>query len=238
MQAAESVILLVDESQFFLTMEKQFLRKVPATVLEAQSAAQALEICRTTPPHLIYLAKELPDQDGAACCQAVKNNPALTDVPVILVCEQCPPSEKEICRHAGCSGVLTKPLERNRFLEAGRKFLPGIRERRRTCLIGVNALGNSLQLEGKGLDISSGGVFFETSEKLAIGIELQFELHLARPKEVGPKIRCTGAVAWANTRVNPIKPEHPVGYGIKFTNFPPQYVDALGNYLRRLDENH
>jgi len=233
-QQLNPTILLVEESRFFLTIEKQFLRNVPANLLEAQNAAQALATCRAEMPQLVYMSLDLAGEDGAACCRAIKSDNRLRNIPIILIHDSQRAEDAEVCRRAGCDAVLTKPLDRHHFLEIGRSFLAGIRERRCSCLIDVLAIGDGQQYHGKGLDISSGGFFFDTAEELQVGAVLQLELHLARPGEHGPRIRCTGTVAWINTRENPMKPNHPFGYGIKFTDIPIQYLGVLNGFLKAL----
>lgn len=235
MPQAKSVILLADESRFFLTIERQFLRNVPVEIVEAQSAEQALATCRANPPDLIYLAYDLPDQDGAACCRAFKSERNLSSIPLILVCDSARPEQETICRDAGCDGLLVKPLDRHRFLEVGRRFLAGIRERRRSCLITIRGTSPLHSVEGRGLDISTGGVFLDTTAKIPLGTELKFELKLSRPHEPGPTVNCTGFIAWANTRENPIKPHHPVGYGVRFSDVPGRDLAVLTGYLNSLD---
>ena len=68
--------------------------------------------------------------------------------------------------YAGCEGVLSKPLDRRRFLELGRSFLAGIRENRRLCLFRVRYRVGEKLFIGKGLDISGGGLFLESAEPL------------------------------------------------------------------------
>lgn len=235
MPLSQDVILLADESPFFRTMEKQFLRNAPVTVLEAQSSAEVLALCRQRPPQLIFLAESLVAGQGVPCCCTLRTDPALADIPMVFVCESAAPAERSRCCANGCQAVLTKPLDRYRFLETGRKFLAGIRERRRSCLIEVRAQGSGIALEARGLDLSSGGLFLGSSEPLALGTELQLELRLARPQENGSRISCRGTVAWLNTRSAPIKPQHPVGCGIKFTAIAPDAAATLADYLRDLD---
>lgn len=230
------IILLADESPFFLNMERQFLRNVPATVVEAHSTEEVLQVCRQTLPQLIFLADTLTDGEGCACCRQLKADPAFAKIPIVFVGENAAAQGKPHDCSDGCDMVLSKPLDRYRFLEAGRKFLAGIRERRRSCLISVSLSGNGTALTTRGLDISSGGVFVDTGEQLIIGTELQLDLHLARPHETGPRFRCRGLVAWRNTREKPVKPHHPVGFGIKFVDIDATTVKVLERYLKDLDQ--
>ncbi|HEY7746800.1 MAG TPA: response regulator [Desulfuromonadales bacterium] len=230
-----ATILLVDDSRFFLTIEKQFLRNTPATLIETQNAEQALDICRRQKPDLIYMACDLRGVSGIDCCRQLKNDPELSSIPVVLICEENRPEQLDHCRLAGSDGILSKPLDRHRFLEIGRSFLAGIRERRRLCLFRVRYRHGENLYAGKGLDISSGGLFLESSEPIAAGENLQLEIQLSRPEQAGPWIGCNGQVAWINTRENPLKPNRPAGLGIKFKQVPAGASAVLNGFLRSMD---
>lgn len=230
-----ATILLVDDSRFFLTIEKQFLRNTPAAVHEVQNAEQALDFCRRQKPDLIYMACDLRGVSGIDCCRQIKSDPALCSIPVVLICDENQPEQPGLCRLADCEGVLSKPLDRRRFLELGRSFLAGIRESRRLGLFRVRYRVGERLLTGKGLDISSGGLFLESSEPIAAGETLQLEIQLSRPDEAGPWIGCAGVVAWVNSRENPLKPNHPIGLGIRFTQLPESASAVLNGFLRSMD---
>lgn len=232
MEQSQAKILLVDESRFFLTIEKQFLRNIPVTLLETQGAAQAMAFCHAEKPQLIYLAQEITGMPGTQCCLKIKGDPALCHIPVIMICE---PGEEKECLLAGCDGVLLKPLDRHRFLEIGRSFLAGIRERRRSCLVSAKVQHDDKTFECRALDISSGGIFLDTASKLPVGSSVYLDIHLARPHETGPHIDCQGVVAWHNTKENPQKPNHPVGIGIKFHELTAQAGAVLNGFLRSFD---
>ena len=229
------VILLVDDDRFFLTIEKQFLRTAPVAILEARSAAEAITLCRSQPPQLICMAYDLPGESGASACRALKADLKLRAIPVVMVCDSNASAAAEECRAAGCDGVLYKPLDRHRFLEVMRSFLAGIREVRRHCLIAVRFTAGGQPLTAKGLDISKGGIFLETSIPLPVGEPLELEIHLARAGEIGPWIQCHGSVAWVNRRDKLFKPTHPIGLGVKFTGIPAEASGPLVSFVRKLE---
>ncbi len=228
-------ILLVEDSQFFMTIEKQFLAKTPAILLEAVNSQQVLDICREQSPQLIYMAVELRGESGIECCRKLKADPHLNEIPVVLVCSDKVPGLADLAGQAGCDAVLTKPLDRRRFLEIGRSFLAGVREHRRICRLPVRFELDDRTIAAKVLDISSGGVFIDCSEAIIPGTPLSIDLQLSRPGEQGPSIKCGGVVAWLNTRDNPFKPHHPVGFGIRFTDVPFQAGAVLNGFLKVLD---
>ena len=65
-------ILIVDGSRFFRSIEKQFLSKTPAEILEAESGEEALAVWKDQNPELLYVAAGLPDMPGVDLCQKIK----------------------------------------------------------------------------------------------------------------------------------------------------------------------
>lgn len=235
MSSPASQILIADQSRFFLTIERQFLRNTPATLLEARASDEVLAVCRAQRPQLIYLAYDLAEASGAECCRRLKADPELREGAVIVVCDEKADGQAAEARAAGCDAVLFKPLDRVRFLEVGRSFLAGIRERRRPCRIKVLVTSPARSYQTRGLDISSSGVFLETSEHFSAGDMLKLELHLATDDQPGPRIHCDGTVSWFNCPDDPRKPSHPIGYGIKFSGLSTQAAAILNGFLRILD---
>lgn len=232
-----TTILLVEPSRFFLTMEHQFLRTTPASIIEAQTVAQAEALCRRQPPDLIYMDLEMQSggTGGADFCRRLKADPNLATVPVVLLYDEAHPEQRELCRQAGCDGVLSKPLNRRRFLELGRSLLAGIRERRRPCDAEVRLRSGDGTYTGRALDISSGGLFLTCPEELTPGLPLRLEVQLAGPDGKGPWMLGSGTVAWINTHPDPVRPEHPRGYGIRFTVLSPQSEAVLNGFLKAID---
>src|SRR5664279_3906057 len=114
-------VLLADYSHVCLEIEQELLRKLPVKVFIAESGKQAVELAHKLRPDLIYLGLDLSGMDGAACCRAIKADPALAGIRVVLM---APSVEKEIaCRAAGCDAVLAKPIDRREFIAIGRSLL-------------------------------------------------------------------------------------------------------------------
>ena len=120
---ATTKILLVDDTKLFLKLEREYLKQSSVVILTAENGRQALEIARNERPDLIYMDLNMPEMDGATCCAALKADPELRSIPVILVTTAGMSESVEQCKHAGCDGFLTKPIDRKTFLEMGRKFL-------------------------------------------------------------------------------------------------------------------
>jgi two-component system, cell cycle response regulator len=105
-------ILLVDDAQIFLDIEKDFLRLSPVQILTAYNGAAALEIVRSERPDLVVMDVNMPHMDGEACCMAMKKDPALSKTPVILVTTRSGREDLASFRDAGCAAILHKPRQR------------------------------------------------------------------------------------------------------------------------------
>jgi len=222
-------ILLVDESKFFLAIERQFLRKTPAGVLEAENGEDALKVCRDLRPTMVFLAFKLPGIQGPEVCRRIKTDPDLQNISIIMICETNQAWQVDESRRSGCDGVLAKPLDRHKFLEIGSQFVSTIRSPRHACLIPVVIRSNRGEFRGKCLDISTGGLFLQCSEDLHEGE--QFEIELSMPVQPAEVITCRGVIAWLNDKDNPFKPHFPVGFGTRFLSISEHGKTLIRNFV-------
>ncbi|NJC88703.1 MAG: response regulator [Desulfuromonas sp.] len=222
-------ILLVDDSGFFLTLERQFLRNTPASLLEAKSAAEALELARSHRPSLVFMDIDMPETDGLACCRQFQQDPELQGIPVILIGDKGVPEHQAQAAAAGSAGFLTKPLDRRQFLEVGHRLLVSIdrREPRRGCDIPVTFEWGGAERHGLCVDISSGGMFLKIDPRAGKGDLLPLRVRL--PDRERTVIKLTGRIAWVNRPDAPIKPHYPFGYGLEFI----EISEEAGIALRR-----
>ncbi len=222
-------ILLVDDSKFFLELEKQFLRNTPATILTASSGEVALALAREYRPSLVYMDMNLPDMAGFDCCRRFKSDPELQQIPLVLIGTADPEINESESRVAGADAYLPKPLNRTHFLAAGHSFLVSIdrRETRRTCQVPVSYLCRGRRLQGHCIDVSSGGMFLLCQPTAQKGEDLLLTFSL--PDVAQTSVEIHGRVAWGNTREEINKEDFPLGYGLEFVDIP----DSIGVALRR-----
>ena len=229
-------ILIVDGSRFFRSIEKQFLSKTPAEILEAESGEEALTIWKDQRPELLYVAADLQDMSGVDLCRKLKAVAGSRQASVVLICDKDDNAQMTACQNSSCDGVLTKPIDRHKFLEIGRQFLSSIREPRRTCLFPVtfrhkNIGSDKSGCRGKCLDISSGGVFIESTTLPDLNSMIDIEFIL--PHKDHATIACKGMVTWHNTRPNPTKPNYPIGLGVKFVDLKAEILESIKIFSTR-----
>ena len=222
-------ILLVDDSKFFLELERQFLRNTPASILTASSGEEALSLAREHRPSLVFMDMDMPGMSGLACCQAFKAAPDLQKIPVILIGDKNSATDESNAHAVGVDDYLSKPIDRRHFLGSGHRFLMSIdrREPRQSHQLTVDVLCRGRRLQGRCIDVSSGGMFLDCQPKAQKGERLILKFSLPDGKRTSVEIN--GRIAWVNSREEIIKDNYPLGYGVEFLDIP----DSVGTVLRR-----
>ena len=196
-------VLLVDDTKLFLKLEQEYLKQSSAQVFTAGNGQEALELARSIRPDLIYMDLNMPVMDGVSCCAALKADPDLRDIPVILVTTEGMDDSVARCKDAGCDGFLTKPIDRKTFLEVGRSLLPKIdrRERRAPCRIKVLfRINDGENMYGTCLDLCTGGMYLAFPGEVEVvgdddeaGVELGVEcLHQVEQGEGASAVQVAG----------------------------------------------
>ncbi|MCD0161336.1 response regulator [Deinococcus sp. 14RED07] len=111
-------ILIADDHADLRKLIRMTLLGGPFTVLEAEDGVQALADARARRPDLIILDVMMPGElDGYQVCAAVKADPALRDVPVILVTARAQRADLQAGQEAGADAYLIKPFSPMELLE-------------------------------------------------------------------------------------------------------------------------
>jgi CheY-like chemotaxis protein len=225
-------VLLADDSRFFRAIESQFLQKTPVDIIEADDCALALSMVRNEKPDLVYVAFSLPKDGGDVCCKAIKSDPEILSVPVVIVCDPDHPEQVDIARRSGCDAYLIKPLDMHSFLQIGRQFITEIREHRQSSFFPVVISANGEEYKGKCLDLSGGGMFIESQAEIPAGSQANMSFKL--PNRPAASLTCSVKVMWQNRKPNPMKPHYPHGLGIMFVELPASIHKEI---LRLSDKN-
>ena len=112
------LILAVDDISVNLTLLRSQLRFSDYDIITASSGQEALDLIESARPDAVLLDIMMPDMDGFEVLEAIRNNPATEELPVIMLTSL---SEFEHHAHAtmkGANGYLTKPLVTNQLIEA------------------------------------------------------------------------------------------------------------------------
>jgi signal transduction histidine kinase len=109
-------ILIAEDSRTQAEVLRHLLEGFGFHVTHALDGAQALAEARRHRPALIISDVEMPVMDGYAMCLAIKQDPGLRDVPVILLTSLSDPVDVLRGLEARADYYLTKPCEREYLL--------------------------------------------------------------------------------------------------------------------------
>jgi uncharacterized protein (TIGR02266 family) len=226
-------ILLVDDAPMFLEIQKDFLKMSSISVMSAKDGIEALEKTRALQPHLLIMDLHMPRMNGADCCAAIKADPELSSIPVIMTTSAGKEDDHELCRQAGCDGLLTKPIERGLFLDAIRRYIPELdrREARIPFTAKVRFQAFRVNMTGTIMDLSARGIFVATDFDLEVGTEVVLAFSIS--DDEGSLVQAKGVVRWENSASSRIKENFPPGFGLEFTAITGESRSVLQSYLAK-----
>ncbi len=117
-------ILVIDDAKLIRELLKRALAKEGFVVSAACSAAEGLEMARSSKPDVVLLDLEMPQRDGIACLQDFRADKVLQHTPIIMVSGT--PAREIVVRVAqiGVQGIIIK----------GERMVPEITRRVHTLL--------------------------------------------------------------------------------------------------------
>jgi len=101
---------------------QRFLTGEGFRVVTLASGEDVVRVARVEKPRAITLDVMMPGTDGWAVLSALKNDPALADIPVVMLSIV---DDRNLGYALGASDYLTKPLDRDRLLAVLKKYCAG-----------------------------------------------------------------------------------------------------------------
>ena len=108
--------LVIDDSPSTTRIIRTMLRQVGVQdVDEAHDGATALRLIQANAYDLVLCDWNMKPIDGLAVLQAVRADPAVRDLPFIMVTSETRPERILAAKHAGANGYLVKPFDAERL---------------------------------------------------------------------------------------------------------------------------
>lgn len=104
-------ILCADDSVTMQKVAEITFRATEYQYVGAKSADEAVSAAKAGKPVLVLADAEMPGQDGYELCRALKNDPALADVPVLVMCGKSQAYDPAKGAEVGADGHVTKPWD-------------------------------------------------------------------------------------------------------------------------------
>ena len=122
---AASVLIADDEAHIRLLIEQALedLEEPGIEILMAEQGLQALEMIREERPRLVFLDIMMPRMNGFEVCRAVRDDPDLQDVYLVLLTAKGQSADKALGHQSGADLYLTKPFDPDELLEIAEMVL-------------------------------------------------------------------------------------------------------------------
>jgi CheY-like chemotaxis protein len=132
--SADATILYIEDHPANIALvEKILARRRGTRLLTAMTAGKGLAIARQSMPDLLLLDLNLPDLPGTEVLRQVRADPALRDLPVIIVSADAVPEHVDQLLAAGAQAYITKPFDVRAFVATVDRIL----ETRTTSAVGA-----------------------------------------------------------------------------------------------------
>ncbi len=116
---ALGTVLAIDDDPEARSLLRRVLTKERFLVVEAADGAEGIRLARELRPDCITLDVMMPGMDGWAVLTALKADPELAEIPVVMLSIL---DERNLGFSLGASDYLTKPIDRDRLKDVLRRF--------------------------------------------------------------------------------------------------------------------
>ena len=116
-------ILLVDDSNTILMMERMILTKGPYDLLTASDGEEAVSKAVAHKPDLILMDVVMPKMNGFEACRRIRAEHDIQSTPIIMVTTRGEVQNVETGFESGCNDYVTKPINTTELLSKLRNYL-------------------------------------------------------------------------------------------------------------------
>lgn len=116
-------VLIVDDVQTDRELAGQVVSSIGHRPLYASDGQEAMEKAKEHKPSLILLDVVMPKQDGFKTCRSLKQDPATSKIPVILVTSKGTDSDKFWGQRQGADEHVAKPFAPDALANIIRRYV-------------------------------------------------------------------------------------------------------------------
>ena len=119
MAGPKGMVLVIDDDPAMHDMVRRTLEKEGIAVVPALGGEEGLELARQLKPSVITLDVMMPGSDGWNVLRALKADPELAKIPVVMLTII---DDKNMGFSLGAADYLTKPVDRERLIRVIRRY--------------------------------------------------------------------------------------------------------------------
>lgn len=110
------LVMVVDDSLTVRKATERFLQKNGFDSVMAKDGQDALDLLIHIRPHVILLDIEMPRMDGFDCAKNIRENPRLSDIPIIMITSRTAEKHRAHAASLGVNEYLGKPFKEDELL--------------------------------------------------------------------------------------------------------------------------
>ena len=113
-------ILIVDDEAHIRMLIGQTLEELEeqgVEILTATNGEEGLETIRQEHPRLVFLDVMMPKMNGFDVCRAIKHEPELADIYVVMLTAKGQAMDRQSGQEAGADVYITKPFDPDELLK-------------------------------------------------------------------------------------------------------------------------
>lgn len=118
-----ATVLYIEDNPQNMRLVRKMLKVGGYHMEEAVDGLSGLEIAKEIMPDLILVDINLPDIDGTEVTDRLKNDPAMSHIPIVALTANAMFGDRERFLDAGCDGYLAKPISKKELLGIVAQFL-------------------------------------------------------------------------------------------------------------------
>lgn len=122
-ERASGRVLVVEDDQHIRELVLLHLSLEGLTTAAAGDGTEALRLVRSEPFDLIVLDVMLPGLDGVTVCRAIRREPSIKDLPILMLTARRDEADKVLGLDSGADDYLTKPFGIREFVARVRALL-------------------------------------------------------------------------------------------------------------------
>jgi putative two-component system response regulator len=116
-------VLIVDDHEHLRRILASILRSCDYEILQAATAAQAIESALFNKPDLILMDIQLPDFSGLEAARLIRENPACAHIPIVGCTAVFGPEMRPQALASGMVEYLQKPVSSALLITTVEKFI-------------------------------------------------------------------------------------------------------------------
>ena len=216
-------VLLINPVKDALARDKSIMDRDELLIFTATTAEEGLRIHREEKVNLILTELDLPDMGGDALCSRIRQEQALRQVSVIVVCRDMP-EEIERAESCGANARLLKPVKPEHLDDCIGKLLAVSTRQDYRVLVRAQVYGErgATTMFGTSRNISVSGLLLDSDGLLAVGDRISCMFFLPSSSQ----ITAVGEVV-RTTRLSRIMNQ----YGIRFISLYPQVQAEIEDFV-------